>query len=335
MKRTTNRARLAIGSAVVAVAGFAAAGSLSAAPESAPPSTPLDSSEPGDSAGESSPPIADPEREELVDAIVESAGDAGFPLDRECVAGLVAQVPDEDLAIVTEEIASIDETAVAADVTMPEYTVGAEPAEAVTDETVVPATVAAETEPAGTITMASEPAVSTLTEEIGQQMVTCAHGDADPALVEEALAAIQADPEAPAFDMACVESVLTTFSDETLTLIIEDDGASPTETAASVELSVETVVPETVGSSETVSEAAVTEPSGTEETGLVVEDPLGSLPDEALSEAFSLLICAPEFLDEVDTLGADVAAEASAPAPVAETVAHDTSAAEPTGTTTG
>jgi hypothetical protein len=133
--------------------------------------------------------------------------------------------------------------------------------------------------------------------------------------------------------MACVASVLTTFSDETLTLIIEDDGAAPTETAASVEASVETVEPATP-SSEPVTDPAPTEPVSTEVTGLV-EDPLSSIPDETFTEALSLLICAPELLGEFDTMGTDVAT-ASAPEPVMETGPADTTAAdEPTETTTG
>ena len=326
MNRTTNRARVAVGSAAVAVAGFAAAGTLSAAAETAPPST-TPGSEPLDTATGSAPPLLDPEREELVDAIVVSSGDSGFPLDRGCIAALVAEIPDEDLVIVLEDIASASETAVATAATMPEYTVGTEPADDASVETVV-----AETEPMETITMESGPAVSPMTEEIGRQMVACAHGDADPALVEDALAVIQADPDASSFDMACVASVLTTFSDETLTLIIEDDGAAPTETAASVEASVETVEPGTP-SSEPVSDPAPTEPVGTAETGLV-EDPLSSIPDEAFTEALSLLICAPELLGEFETMGADVAT-ASAPEPVMETGPADTAADEPTETTTG
>src|SRR5688572_7035882 len=333
MKRTMNRARLAISPAVLALPGFAAAGSLSAAPESAPPARPAASSAPPHPPGES-PPTGDPQREELVDTIVGSAGDAGFPLDRECVAGLIAQVPDEDLAIVNEEIASIEETELATAVTMPEYTVGAEPAGTASEEPAVPGTVVSETEPTETITMASEPAMSPLTEELGQQMATCLHGDADPALVAEALAVIQADPNAPAFDMACVESVLTTFSDETLTLIIEDDDAAPAETAASVELSVVTMAPETTVSSESQPNPADTEPLGTDEAGPLAEDPLGSIPDEAVTEAFHLLVCAPELLDEAGTMEAEVAAEASPPAPAAETVADGT-AAEAAETTTG
>jgi hypothetical protein len=317
MTRTMNRARVAVGAAVVAVAGFGAAGSLSAAPESAPPSTTPDSSEPVDTAGDSAPPMLDPEREELVDAIVVSAGDSGFPLDRDCVAGLVAQIPDEDLVIVSEDIATMSETAIATAATMPEYTVGSDPADTSSVDTMVTETEAVDTAP-----IEPAPAVSPVTEEIGQQMIACAHGDADPALVEDALAVIQADPDAPSFDMACVASVLTTFSDETLTLIIEDDDAAPTETAASVEVSVETVVPETAAS-ESVTDPAITEPVTTEETGLVVEETLSSIPDEMFTEALSLLICAPELLGEFDTMGADVAT-ASAPEPVMETAPADT-----------
>jgi hypothetical protein len=332
MKRTGTRSRVAIGSAVVAVAGFAVGGSLSAAPESAPPSTPPGSVESVDTAGESSPTPLDPEREELADAIVAAAGDSGFPLDNECVAGLVGQLSDEDLAIVTEDIASAGEVAVATPATVTEYTVGSGPADAAAAETTVPAMEPADTATVETMTMESVVAPSELAVEIGQQMVLCAQGDADPALVAEALEVIQAHPDAPAFDLACVASVLTTFSDDTLTVIIEDAGDPvPTESAAGVDVAVATVVPGTDTATESTVETAATEPV---ETGLAVDDPLASIPDDALSEAFSLLICAPELLEEFDSMGAD-SASASAPGPVTETAPADTAGAEPPETTEG
>jgi hypothetical protein len=325
MKRTGTRTRVAIGSAVAALAGLAVGGSLSAAPESAPPSTPPGSTEAVDSAGESSPTSLDPDRDELVDEIVASAGDSGFPLDRECIADIVGQLSDADLAIVSEDIANAGDVAVATPASVTEYTVDAETADAAMAETTVPETEPAEVATVETVTMESVAVASELAIEIGQRMILCAHGDADPALVAEVMEVIEADPEAASFDLACVASMLTTFSDETLTMIIEGaDDTVPSDSAAGVDVAVATVVPGTgIATESTV---------GTEETELVVDDPPASMPDDAFAEAFSLLICAPELLDEFDSMGAD---SASAPEPVTKTAAADTTAAEPTETTEG
>jgi len=140
-------------------------------------------------------------------------------------------------------------------------------------------TAADETGVADTMTDDSALPLSPAAEALGRQVVTCLHGDADPALVEQVLALIEADPGATDVDMECVANVLTTFDDSTLEQIID---AAATEQEGSVDA------------------AASTTPDAS---------------DPAMEDALTLLMCAPdlmtnatESMEVADTAAADTLA---------------------------
>lgn len=191
-----SRVRVVIGSAVVVIAGVSAAGQLAASSQSVPPTSEPDSSEPTTE----TTPALDPQREEIVDEMISAGEDVGFPLDRECLAGIVAQVPDADIPIIAAEIAESTATSIGdAD---------------------------AGTVPAGTEPLDSMPQLSAEAEALGEQLISCVMGDADPELVEQAVAVLAADEMSANFDMDCVENVLSTFDDETLQLIVDTGGTA-------------------------------------------------------------------------------------------------------------
>lgn len=191
MNHPRTRTRVAIGAAVCAIAGFAAVGSIAASTE--PPTSEPASSEPAGSA-----PALDPERETIVEQVL-SAGAAGeLPLNRDCIAELVAQVPDGDVAVLTEQL----EAAMAA--------MSSEPMDSAAPDTM----------PIGT-TAELSPEVATL----GEQVIYCLDGDADPALVDEVIALAEAEGDLTVgFDMTCVAAVLSTFDDELLQAMIDSAG---------------------------------------------------------------------------------------------------------------
>lgn len=227
MNRTSTRARVAIGAAVVAAATIAAAGPIAATtePPTADPTTagPA-SSGPDEPVAAGSAPLLDPEREALVEQIMSVTEAEDFPLNRDCLAGIVAQLSDADVPLVSAEVAAPAETAISG--TLP-------PVDAVPAATAAPDTDAPDdTAPESSASLDSMPAMSPEAEALGDQIVYCLEGDADPDLVEEVVALIEADETVPAMDMRCVASALTTFDNETLQFIIDNgfESVSDSET---------------------------------------------------------------------------------------------------------
>lgn len=260
MHRSNIRARVAVGAAVLAIAGSGGIAPLSASATTTPPSTEPPSSAPTDE----SVPELDEEREALVDQIVDASDAEDFPLDRNCIASLMAQVSDADVAVIASQVT--------------------EP----TDDSTVDTAVIESTP-----TMESAPALSPEAEALGEQLIYCASGDADPELVAQVMALIEASDVAPEFDLVCTEAVLTTFEDETLQLIIDNGVEHVTEMSEMPDAS-----------------AAVT--AAAPETSAAAPD---SVPEAAFEDALILFACTPAF-------GADVSADSTA----------GTVAAEPAGT---
>ena len=137
-----------------------------------------------------------------------------FPLNRDCLAGIVAQLADADLPLVSAEVAAPSETAI--DVTLPAF-------DAAPAATALPTTDGPDDMlPASSVPLDSTPTMSPEAEALGGQIIFCLEGDADPDLVEEVMALIEADETVPAMDMRCVASALTTFDNETLQYIIDN-----------------------------------------------------------------------------------------------------------------
>ena len=212
MNRTSTRARVAIGAAIVAAASFSAAGSIAATtepPSSDPTSSAPAASEPEVSVPDGSAPALDPEREALLEQIMSVTEAEDFPLNRDCLAGIVAQLSDADVPLVSAEVAGPAETAI--DVTLPD--IDAAPATTVDADDMVSES---------SVPIDSTPEMSPEAEALGDQIIYCLEGDADPDLVEEAIGVIEADESAPVLDMRCVASALTTFDNESLQLIIDN-----------------------------------------------------------------------------------------------------------------
>lgn len=212
MQLSSAHARLAIGCAVVAAAGCGVVvplGALASAPPTSDPvaSEPSTESVPADTG---LAPALDPDRQAIVDQIATQAADDGFPMDRDCLARTVAQLPDADVPIVASQLDDPPPSTARA------VTVGASEQGSATN-------VAEPTIPESTMAPAEstrEPSAET--EALVPQMMTCLIGDADPALVAEAMALLAADDEGDEFDMACMKSVLSTFDDDELELIIAE-----------------------------------------------------------------------------------------------------------------
>lgn len=289
MKKSNVRARVAIGSAVLAVAGFGVVGQLTASASAPPTSEPGSSepsaattpagSEPAASEPAGSTPALDPEREALVDEIVTQAEAEGLPLDRECLAGLVAQVADADIAIIAAEMAAPPVTATGSESAAPSSAPVMASEAPIGPDTVVADTMVPDTMVPDTMApMETTPQLSAEAEAIGEQVITCVQGDADPALAAEAMGVIAADESSPEFDLPCVERILSTFDDTTLQHII-DNGVEPMIDA------VPAAAPATVavtGSDPTGDSAPVSAPAS---------EPVTSMEEAAFEEMFLLLAC--------------------------------------------
>jgi len=156
-----------------------------------------------------SAPALDPEREALLEQIMSVAEAEDFPLNRDCLAGIVAQLSDADVPLVSAEVAGPADTAI--DATLPD--IDAAPATTVDADDMVSES---------SVPIDSTPEMSPEAEALGDQIIYCLEGDADPDLVEEAIGVIEADESAPVLDMRCVASALTTFDNESLQLIIDN-----------------------------------------------------------------------------------------------------------------
>ena len=200
-----------IGAAIVAAASFSSAGSIAPTtepPSSDPTSSAPASSEPEVSVPDGSAPELDPEREALLEQIMSVTEAEDFPLNRDCLAGIVAQLSDADVPLVSADVAGPAETAI--DATLPD--IDAAPATTIDADDMVSES---------SVPIDSTPEMSPEAEALGDQIIYCLEGDADPDLVEEAIGVIEAD-ESPVLDMRCIASALTTFDNESLQLIIDN-----------------------------------------------------------------------------------------------------------------
>jgi hypothetical protein len=263
MPRSTVRWR--VGIALVMAAGVAIVGApLVTSATTEPPSTVPESSSAHASTPDGSAPALDPERQTIVNQIVTYGKDFGFPYDADCIAGVVAQIPDEEIPLVAELIAQ-GLAAIPSPVPDDES--------AATEATTV--TIVLET----IVTEGSLHVLSPETLTLGQELNLCLRGDADPALVDEALAVFSEDEAADGFDLECVAAVMSTIDDETLQQIIDNaDGALTTE------------VPEP---EEPGTEVARTDVAGTDVADLLpVTNPEIEVPPiEGLEDALPLLAC--------------------------------------------
>jgi hypothetical protein len=294
MPRSTVRWRVGI-AVVVMAAGVAIVGAPLVSATTEPPSTVPDSSAAQASTPDGSAPALDPERQTIVEQIVTYGEDFGFPYDADCVASVIARIPDEEVALVaqlvTEGLAAIPPP-------VPDESTATE----ATTDTIVVETMVSE---------GSLPVLSTETLTLGQELNLCLSGDADPALVDEALAIFSEDVAAAEFDLECVAAVMSTLEDETLQQIIDNaSGGSTTEVPAS--------------------EAPGTEVASTDVAGTDVADPLPVTVPESevpsigeLDDALPLLAC--NLSVDIDEAGSDSTATA-VPEP-----AESVSAPETTG----
>lgn len=291
MTRVNTRARVAIGSAVLAVAGLGVglAGPL-AVSASAPPSEPTGSepasSEPASSEPAGSAPELDADREQVVDAIITLSATEGIPFGRDCVSALVVQLPDADVPLVLADIQesseSADSSAAADTVTMETAIAGTMTVNTISMDTITMDTMTMDT------TMGSEAEISEEGERVGDELLTCIAGDADPALVGAALEVVATDEETAEVDLACVESVLTALEDESLQAIIDEGSVSAIDDSM-----------DEIGSM--ASEPGASDPVTGTEVSITAEDP----------NTFLLFLCIPEFMDmdsmSVETATADPA----------------------------
>jgi len=290
MTRVNTRARVAIGSAVLAVAGLGVglagplAVSASAPPSepasSAPPTSEPVSSEPASSEPTGSAPELDADREQIVDAIVTMSEAENIPFDRDCVSGLVAQLPDADVPLVLVDIQESSES--------PDDSAAVTATDTMTTDTMTTDTMTTDTMTTDTMTTdamtTDSPQISDEAEQLGEELITCVAGDADPALVSEALEVITADEETADVDLACVQPVLTALEDESLQAIIDEGSVSAINDSM-----------DNIGSMG--SEPGASDPvTGTEVS--ITEDP----------NTFLLFLCFPEFMDmDMDAMTVDTA----------------------------
>jgi len=270
------RARAAVGAAVLAIAGSAALGQFSASASTTPDTEP-ESSEPAaesvpeSSAPEASAPELDEQREALVDGVVEASDGQDLPLDWDCVAGLVAQLPDADVTIISEQITAQLQDAEAAD-----DTAVAEDSAAADDAV---ATTVSATETGVADSQPTAPALSPEADALGQQLVYCASGDADPELVTQVVTLLETSEVAPEFDLECAAAILTTFEDETLELMIASGVEQVTELSA-----MPVGVPDATDVTDATEAAAASAP----ETSVAAPE---TVPEEAIEDATRLLAC--------------------------------------------
>jgi hypothetical protein len=288
MPRSTVRWRVGI-AVVVMAAGVALVGApLFSSATTEPPSTVPDSSAAQAATPDGSAPALDPERQTIVEQIVTYGEDFGFPYDADCVASVVAQIPDEEVPLVAELIA---QGLAAIPSPVPDESAATE----ATTDTIVVETIATE----GSLSVLSP---ETLT--LGQELNLCLRGDADPALVDEALAVFSEDVAAEGFDLECVAAVMSTLDDETLQQIIDNAGGGLT-----------TEVPEP--------EEPDTEVAGTDVADLLpVTIPESDVPSiEGLEDALPLLAC--NLSVDIPEAGSDSTATA-VPEPVESVSAPET-----------
>ena len=293
MPRSTVRWRVGI-AVVVMAAGVAIVGPpLVSSATTEPPSTVSDSSAAQASTPDGSAPALDPERQTIVEQIVTYGEDFGFPYDADCVAGVVAQIPDEEIPLVAELVAQ----GLAA---IPSPASDESAATEATTDTIVSETI---------VTEGSLPVLSPETLALGQDLNLCLRGDADPALVDEALAVVSEDVAAEGFDLECVAAVMSTFDDEMLQQIIDNAGGG---------LTTEVSEPEEPGT-----EVAGTGVAGTDVADLLpVTIPESEVPSiEGLEDALPLFAC--NLSVDVSEAGSDSTATA-VPEPVESVLAPET-----------
>lgn len=209
----------ALGSLTLIVGAFAVGTPLAAA-SSAPPD-----SEPDDSA-----PALDATREDLVNAII-AVSPEDFPFDRNCVVAVVGELADDDVSLLAADIAESEPEPTG---TVSDYGEGSADGAPATD--VAPAT---DSGPGSSVS-AEAPTSTDLDDEtlreIEVDLTSCLDGDADPALVDQALAIAVAEEGAEGFDEECMAGVLGTFEDATLEHIIAQDSLGDDDSASSTEL---------------------------------------------------------------------------------------------------
>lgn len=151
--------------------------------------------------------VVDPvEDEALVDALVQAAAAVGLPLDEQCVEGTIAR---SDVANLDDQLArqqlldQLDE--VASEPSSTELIVLASPASVIEY---------------GFLVFAAPSIVDVA--ELRRQLLNCVAGPADPDLVDQVAAHLLAGGQLDqSFDLQCVERMLTTFSEDTLRLILD------------------------------------------------------------------------------------------------------------------
>jgi hypothetical protein len=142
--------------------------------------------------------IADP-REALVDEIVASYGSEDIPLDHECVSDAVTAVPAADIDALLSILAGED------------------------------AVTATGTEPASPPTTT---ALQTDVDALGDDILLCVDGDADPELVEQVVTILEQSDDVPELDLDCARRMLSIVPDDVLELVIADPmGTGPLDSA--------------------------------------------------------------------------------------------------------
>jgi len=232
--RHPSRARRALATSITAVGAVAVVSAFvaSSAGASAPPDT-----TPGAPSG-SSPSIVvpppsgdlDADRAAITDAVVDIGGYTGLPFQTDCVAGIVDRLPDPDVPLILQDLAdsaaSLQEEVEIPDLTIPDFTI---PDLELPDFTLPDLTLPDLSNI--TIPDFDELSIPDVSDEIsdeadalGQELVTCIHGDADPALVEQALSALTTAEGNETFDAECASGVLTAFPEPMLQWIIDNQG---------------------------------------------------------------------------------------------------------------
>lgn len=193
---------------------------------SAPPT-----SEPADSA-----PALDATREDAVNAVMGLPAE-DFPFDRDCVAMVVSELADDDVLLLAASIAGSElettDSAMTDDADDAEGDTDSGSDVMATDDVVAPQTDAPGSTASGDASTGTDLAAEAR-REIVVEVLACLDGDANPALVDEALAIAVVAEGAEGFDADCMAGVLGTLDDATLEYIIAngslgDDSASGTE----------------------------------------------------------------------------------------------------------
>ena len=157
--------------------------------------------------------------DELVDALLEASAVAGIPLDEHCVADVVAK---SDIANLDDEL-----------VRLPLLEALRAAAEEPPTETIVSGSTVVAGEP-GWLAMFDTAPFPIDMDDLRGHLLRCVAGSADPELVEQAAVLVTVSGVDQALDSDCVTRLLTTFSDETLQLLV-DDSISTTRPPAELE----------------------------------------------------------------------------------------------------